>query len=218
MSEARSHHRSIESRDIRAAKMGNARDAIGTLTPRCEIYVLTYGQFSLTHALTAILEQTGPADVVLGTWTAAHADLSEVHALIRSDAIRDFRIIIDSNMLRRPNAAKLVADIRGRFGEGGVRTTAMHAKFATIQNDDWTLALRTSMNLNQNPRMENIEISDDPDLCRFLTTVADDLFREQGPGLFDADLPELASVPNVERSGVVSMGHASAAPPPKVGH
>jgi len=58
MSKAHTHRRTVEDREIRAAKKGNARDAIGTLTPGCDIYILTYGQFSLMDVLgvlTAVL-------------------------------------------------------------------------------------------------------------------------------------------------------------------
>lgn len=215
MADARSHRRTIESRDIRAAKKGNAREAIGTLEHGCEIYVLTYGQFSLMDALVAILEQTGPAEVVVSSWTAGSADLTRSARLLESAAITDLRFVVDRSFLTRQ--PEYCAKMRRLFGDNCIRTTRSHCKFATIQNDAWQIAVRTSMNLNENPRLENLEISDDPALCEFMRRVADDLFREQEPGVFDGELPELASVKNVERAGIVQMGRAKAGAPPKIG-
>jgi hypothetical protein len=79
--------------------------------------------------------------------------------------------------------------MRRLFGDACIRTTRSHAKFATIRNDRWAIAVRTSMNLNENPRLENIEISDDPALCGFLESVADDLYADQPTGIFDGELP-----------------------------
>ena len=69
-------------REIRAAKTGSARQAIGQLARGMELYILTYGQFSLIDALIAIVEQTGPADVTLSTWTAARCSGKEAGAIM----------------------------------------------------------------------------------------------------------------------------------------
>jgi len=53
-----------------------AAAALGRITPGCEIYALTKGAFSLVDVLVHCLDATGPADVVVSTWTAAGADIS----------------------------------------------------------------------------------------------------------------------------------------------
>lgn len=209
MPAARTHRSNPRQREIRAAKRGNARDAIGTLTPGYEAFVLTFGQFSLIDALVALLEQTGPADVTLSTWTAADADLTRAAALLANAEIRSLRFVVDRSFLTRQ--PKYCAKMRDLFGDDCIRTTRSHAKFAIIRNERWSLAVRTSMNLNENPRLENIEISDDPTLCAFLEQVVADLFEEQQPGLFGGELPELASVANVPLSGSVQTGSVSGA-------
>lgn len=204
---ARTHRReSPANRQIRTAKLGNARDAIGTLTPGCEILCLTYGQFSLIDALVAILEQTGPADVTLSTWTAADADLTTAARLMEAASITTMRMVVDRSFLtRQPDYC---ARMRELFGDDCIRTMRSHAKWAVIRNAEWSIAIRTSMNLNTNPRLETIEISDDPSLADFLGAVADDLFTEQAPGEFSGELPGLESVANVARRGQVEMGRA----------
>ena len=201
---ARTHSRDPVSRSIRTAKYGAARDAIGGLVSGCEIYVLTYGQFSLIDALVALLDQTGPADVDLATWTAASADLRTMARLLEGAQIARMRYLVDGSFLTRQ--PKYCEDMRRLFGPDCIRTTKMHGKFATIRNAEWTLAVRTSMNLNPNPRLENIEISDDPALCGFLTTVVDEIYGEQAAGTWEQSLPQLSALPNTARVGGVEVG------------
>lgn len=202
MSSARSHHRPPVQRVIRTAKQGSARDAIGPITPGCEVLVLTFGQFSLIDAVVELLRQTGPADVILSTWTAAAADLTTAAALIETAAITSLKLIVDRSFLtRQPEYCRKMREL---FGDACIRTMRSHAKFCVIRNAQWNLACRTSMNLNTNPRLEQIEISDDVGLADFLSTLAADLWAEQPAGTFDGEMPELPSLPNVERPGKVT--------------
>lgn len=199
---AKTLRRGPRRRRTRAAKTGNARQAIGTIEPGCELYVLTFGQFSLCDALVALLEQTGPASVALSTWTAANADLRRTLKLLEHASITDLRMVVDRSFLtRKPRDCQALREL---FGDECIRTMNTHAKFMTIQNDTWSLAVRTSMNLNGNPRLENIEISDDPELCAFMTTVVDDVFREQDQGTFDGELTPLSSIPDFVQPSVAA--------------
>lgn len=204
MTSARSHHHPTpRKRTIRAAKTGHARAAIGELRPGHEVYILTYGQFSLIDALVALLEQTGPADVTLSTWTAAAADLTRSAQLVERAEIRSLRFVVDRSFLTRQ--PEYCETMRRLFGDGCIRTTRSHAKFITIRNELWTLAVRTSMNLNENPRLENIEISDDDALCAFLEAEVDALFGDQAAGTFDGELPD-APPPAVAAGHIVQRG------------
>ena len=70
--------------------------------------------------------------------------------------------------------------MREAFGDDAIRLTKNHAKFVLIQNDAWDLVVRTSMNLNENRRLENWELSDSAEMAAYLVDVVDELFREQG--------------------------------------
>ena len=202
MADALSHHREPVQRVVRTAKQGSARDAIGTLTPGCEVLVLTYGQFSLIDGLVALLDQTGPADLLLSTWTAGDTDLTTAAALLESAAITRLRMIVDRSFLtRQPGYCQRMREL---FGDESIRTLRSHAKFAVIRNERWSLAVRTSMNLNTNPRLEQMEVSDDPGLADFLETIAADLWTEQAAGEFAGELPALHSLKNVDRPGRVT--------------
>jgi len=189
---------------VRAAKTGAAREALGELVPGCEVYVLTFGQFSLIDAICAIVEQTGAADVCIATWTAAAADLTRAAALLEQSAVRSMRWVVDRSFESRQPA--FTRQMRAMFGDASIRVTSTHAKFLTVTNEKWNLAVRTSMNLNQNPRLETLELSDDPGLCGFLVKVVDSIFAEAAAGDFEAPMGPLGLVDNVPLPGGITTG------------
>lgn len=155
-----------------------------------ELFGLTKGQFSLTDMIEAILEKTGPADLSISTWTAANGDVTRMLELLSSGAIRSCRWMVDLTFMRR--CPQLTSEIRAKFGADAIRVTKTHAKFCTITNDDWQIALRSSMNLNQNPRMESFQVGHDPVLCQFLSEVLDDVWKRQDKGIADLSSKEIA--------------------------
>jgi len=212
-----SHQSKPRKRKIRTAKVGTAREAIGELRKGHEVFILTFGQFSLIDALVALLEQTGPADVDISTWTAAAADLQTAGQLMRSAKIRQFRMVVDRSFINRQPG--YVTTMRELFGDDCLRTFRSHAKFIVIRNDQWNLVVRTSMNLNENPRLEDLEISDDAEFADYFTALVDGIFDEVPAGCYSGDMTKLDAVPDsIERtqvSGVTTvsgLGTASTTP------
>ena len=155
-----------------------------------ELFGLTKGQFSLTDMIEAILIKTGPADLSISTWTAANGDVTRMLELLSSGAIRSCRWLVDLTFMRR--CPQLTAEIRAKFGANAIRVTKTHAKFCTITNEDWQIALRSSMNLNQNPRLESFQVGHDPVLCQFLSQVLDDIWKRQDKGIADLTSKEIS--------------------------
>lgn len=197
------HRAATRRRTIRAARHETARTVFADLAPGCEIVVLTHGQFSLIDALAAILERTGAADITISTWSAAHADLTHAHRFLADGRVRSIRFLVDRSFATRHPA--YCATLRNLYGDDAIRTTRLHAKFATVRAGDWTLAVRTSMNLNENPRLELIEVSDDRALADFLDGETDRFFAEP-PGDFSAELPAAAPPPSVQMGRTVRVG------------
>ena len=191
------------------SKVTNARDALADFGRGMETYCLTFGQFSLMDAVEAILEKTGPADVTLSTWTAGGADLSRSAEHLHNGHIRSMRFVCDCSFGQRQPG--YLAKLRELFGDDAIRTTRTHAKFAVLTNDSWQVAVRTSMNLNENPRLESIEVSDDPVLAGFLLSVVDELFAEESVGDFRTkSRPVLAGLEAVMPAERVEMGRGVA--------
>ena len=143
----------------------------------CELVGLTRGQFSLTDLLEAVLTKTGPAALSISTWTAASASVQSMLDLLQTGRITSCRWLVDTTFVRRVPA--LVAQIRKEFGVDAIRVTRTHAKFATVTNEEWKVAIRSSMNLNQNPRLESYELGHDPQLCAWLEQVLADVWANQ---------------------------------------
>lgn len=153
-----------------------------------ELFGLTRGQFSLADLLVAILDKTGPASLSISTWTAAAADIQRMMELLESGQISSCRWLVDQTFVRRVPA--LAAQIRKLFGDDALRVTKTHAKFCTVVNNGWQVAIRSSMNLNQNPRLESFQVGHDPELCTFLTRALDDIWSRQDRRLQDASSTE----------------------------
>jgi hypothetical protein len=172
------HKRQAKGRKIiMACRYENAQQAIGELYPGCEIYGFTKGQFSLIDIIEHCLAQVGPADIVVSTWSAAAGDISAANRLLREDKIKSLRFLIDASFKsRKPEFCQQLLDT---FGADCIRVSSVHAKFATIQAEEYSLVVRTSMNLNNNPRFENFEISDDPAMMGFMQEIIEEIWRTQ---------------------------------------
>jgi len=167
-------------------RMETASEAAGQLYPGCAIFGITKGQFSLIELITVILDQTGPADLFISTWTASGADISDAHDLVESKKIKSIKFMVDMTFQRRQPG--FAAKIRELFGYDAIRVTKNHAKFVLIQNEAWNLVIKTSMNLNSNPRLEDFDIQDDPQLAGFLSDLAAEIWKKTSARSLDAGL------------------------------
>jgi hypothetical protein len=156
-----------------AAPYQCAEAAIGKLEPGCRILGLTKGQFSLLDLLRACLAQTGPAHVVVSTWTTGIRDADNAKLLLDTGKILSFRLLTDRSFATRQ--PKYCAAIVRAFGNQAIRCTNTHAKFCLITNEHWTIAIRSSMNLNRNPRFEQFDLDDDPKIVAFLKEHVDEM-------------------------------------------
>jgi hypothetical protein len=174
---------------MRVAKKATAAQAIGKLEHNTDTFILTYGQFSLIDALLVVLDQTGPAHVAVSTWTAAHAHLERSAELMATAEILSFRMIVDrSFQTRQPKYYEQMVEL---FGPESIRAINTHAKFITVRNAEWNVVIRTSMNLNENPRLENLEVSDNFEFAEFFSRIVADVFMEVAPNINEWKQPHL---------------------------
>jgi hypothetical protein len=143
-----------------------AETALGTLEPGCRVIGLTKGQFSLLDILRAVLAQTGPAHVVVSTWTTGIRDAQNARMLLDAGKILSFRLLTDRSFATRQ--PKYAAEVRRLFGVDSIRATNTHAKFLLVRNKRWNIAVRSSMNLNRNPRFEQFDLDNDSEIADFL--------------------------------------------------
>lgn len=152
------------------------KDVIGNITKGCEIFGLTKGNISLIEIIEYVLGITGPSNIVIWTWTASKRSIEKIKTFQRIGMIKDLKFVIDPSFkARKP---EFCDDLVEKFGDQCVRTFRNHAKFILIGNNDWNIVIRTSMNLNQNPRLEYVEISDCKEMYDFMDYIAMEVFKK----------------------------------------
>lgn len=176
-------------RTCRVAKIATAAEAISTIEPGTDTFILTYGQFSLVDAMVAILDQTGPATIDLSTWTAADSHLQQSFELMQSGNITRMRMILDRSFENRQ--PEFFCMLQQLFGPECVRFIKTHAKFLVIRSASHNIVVRSSMNLNENLRLENIEVSESREFADFFTRLVDAIFEEVSAGEYRSTLLSL---------------------------
>lgn len=198
MSQATAHLRHKRVARHRVSKVASARDTIEGFGHGMDVCGLTFGQFSLLDLIQAALEITGPADVVISTWSAGFYDVGAAERFRDSGAIRRIRFVMDSSDKRGQVTA---GDVGSIFGAESIRTSRSHAKFAILTNAAWSVVITSSMNLNLNPRLEQFEMTDDPERAAMFLGFVDALFDElPAGGVGDRELPALAAIDGVQPS------------------
>lgn len=194
-------------RVVRAFNGETAKRALDTagFGPGIEAFGFNKGQFSFIDLIEAALAYTGPAEVTVATWTAADADLQRVASQMENDTIRKITWIVDYSFETRQPA--FCRTLRNLFGDECIRTTASHSKFGLISAGDWRIVLQTSMNLNQNKRLENFWIGDDPDLFDAYSALVAEIFAIQPNGT------QFDKKPSVRRSEMAKMGKSTSGDP-----
>lgn len=149
----------------------SARRCIGEIEKGCDIFGLTKGDFSMIDIIRHVVDQIGPCNIDIGTWTAAHAEIKQAFNLLNDDRLQRVRFLVDRSFpARQP---KYYAALLSAFGQDSVRMARFHAKYILAENDDFSVAVRTSMNLNENKRIEFYEISEGSPISGYLRQVTD---------------------------------------------
>ena len=150
-----------------------AAECIGDVTPGMSLFAITRGQFSMIDAALACLDQTGPASISVWTWTVADYEIECLERLRKDERILAGRLIIDAGA--RGRNAGLIRQWQSTFGAESVRYVVNHAKMFTIQNERFKLLLRGSMNLNFNPRFEQLDITEGGEDFELVQRIEDEL-------------------------------------------
>jgi hypothetical protein len=165
---------------LMTAPSQNAVACIGELQAGVRIFGFTKGQFSLLDLIWAVLNQTGPAHVVVSTWTTGIRDAENSEMLLKSKQILTFQLVTDRSFpTRQPQYCQRLIEI---FGSDSIRCTRTHAKFALIRNESWNIAIRSSMNLNKNARFEQFDLDDDREMCDFIQVHVQELIENMSQG------------------------------------
>jgi len=149
----------------------SARRCIGKITKGCEIFGLTKGDFSMIDIINHIIDEIGPCNLDIATWTAAHSEIKQAFNLLKDSRLQRVRWLVDRSFPARQK--KYFSALLSKFGEDSVRLARIHAKYVLAENEEYSVALRTSMNLNLNMRIEYFEISEGTPISNYLREVTD---------------------------------------------
>lgn len=129
---------------------------------RDHVFVLTAGQASQIDFVLAMMrgwQADRVSRVSIWTWAIADYELLAVETAAAEcmAAGAELRFVIDRSCLDRRSA--LIGWLQDRFGMDCLRATVSHAKIATIATlSRKVCTIRGSMNLNFNPRNEQVDI------------------------------------------------------------
>lgn len=196
----RVHSRPVKRTRARFSRKASAAETIAGFDRDTDIVGLTYGQFSLLDLIDATLDVTGPAHALIATWSAGFYDIDAAVRWRDSGRMLSTRFIMDSSDKRGQATPATVADL---FDPQNIRTTRSHAKFVLLSNDEgWNVVITSSMNLNLNKRLEQFEMTDDPERFNLFNTFADAVWEQTPPGpTGDRKMPKIDTLPfEVEES------------------
>lgn len=157
-----------------------ADQAVEYLVKDYRLIGLTRGQFSLIDLIHSCLKKTGPAKVICCTWSAGIKDANQVRWMLNSNLLESFTLVTDHSFATRQK--KYALAIEDLFGSENIRTSEVHAKFVLIHNDNWKIAIRTSMNLNANKTCETFEIDESKEIFDFYFNFVKSTFENTPKG------------------------------------
>jgi hypothetical protein len=166
----------------------SARLAFGRLVHGGRVVCLSKGAVSLAECVGYVLETSGPADLVLATWTIGAREITVFRDLVAGGSVRSLRLLVDASFPHRNPA--YAAQLRASFGADCIRLAVCHAKVATIINARWAVVVLSSANLNRNSRLEFFQIEDNRPLATAINSTLDGWFVEPAAGQWDASRAE----------------------------
>lgn len=143
-----------------------------------EVLAFTKGQLPLIELITRILQTAGPADLDISTWSSEEEHIAKLLRMIQSRWVKNCRFLIDSTLNRRDPL--IVKRMRELLGDESIRVGKTHSKFVVITNDKWQIVIRTTLNLENNPKYETFTVSHDPELATFIRGIVDEAWYPSG--------------------------------------
>lgn len=192
----------------------NAMEVIGPLAPGVRITGLTAGQFSAIDAMEHMVDELGPADVRISTWTTNIYDVQRARDIKVAGRINSVRMLLDRGTFEK--SPKFAGPLIEVLGIDAFRCLSVHAKVIIVSGARGAAVMRSSMNLNKNLRTEQFDIDVCDEVAAFYTEWFDALWVESGRSLdnqaiikavYDRfisgaeDAPEKARNPKPKREG-----------------
>lgn len=158
-----------------ATEKQSCKEIIGKIKKDESIYAFTGGQFGISSILQTILDVTDVASVKIITWSVGDVDLHCLYDFLKEKRISDIKFLIDYSFpTRLPRYFEKMIKLFPKVVKG----TNSHAKLMIINNKNWNIVVRTSMNLNKNTRFENFEIIEGKQFTDFHLNIFNSIWKE----------------------------------------
>ena len=129
----------------------------------------TSGAFNLIQLIFYILRQTGPAHLLLTTYSISMDSIAAIHRKVETGELLSVRFLIDNRV--RSISPKPFDYLVTTFPDC-YRCLALHAKVALLYNEDW----KGSQNATHNPKLERGIIHTGRDIFDFDFKMLNDEF------------------------------------------
>jgi hypothetical protein len=159
----------------------SAAECIGSLAPGVRVTGLTAGQFSSIDAMEHMVDELGPAEVRVSTWTTGLYDVQRAAAIRLEGRIKFVRMLLDRGTFEK--SPKFAGPLIDALGVDAFRCLSVHAKIIIVSGARGSAVMRSSMNLNKNLRTEQFDIDVCDEIASFYTEWFDGLWEESGRSL-----------------------------------
>ena len=158
-----------------------AMEVIGPLAPGDRVTGLTAGQFSAIDAMEHMVDELGPADVRISTWTTGLYDVQRAKDIRIEGRINSVRMLLDRGTFEK--SPKFAGPLIEVLGIDAFRCLSVHAKVIIVTGARGSAVMRSSMNLNKNLRTEQFDIDVCDEVAAFYSDWFDALWEESGRSL-----------------------------------
>jgi hypothetical protein len=136
--------------------------AIGQLEKGKDHHFYSRGNFNLVRLICYLLKQTGPANLMMTSYSFSRKSIEQLQNRIEKKEILSFKVILDNRVrVMSPKPFQMIA------ASFDYRCISVHAKVAIIFNDYWQISIVTSQNATDNPKLERGIIFTDPEVFLF---------------------------------------------------
>lgn len=145
---------------------------LGAIVPGQDKHFWSFSNFNMMRLIFWVLDQTGPAEILISTYSISPKTIQGVINRREKGLIRNIRFIVDNRV--RSLSPKPFDLLVANFD---YRCISIHAKVACIWNDKWNITIVSSQNCTDNPKMERGVIYTGSDVFNFDKQVLEDAFK-----------------------------------------
>jgi len=144
-------------------RFDRVESVIGSLNMGESLHYVSAGEWSMHDVLFHLLNQTGPADVWVSSWSITEDPCRQLIRAMDAGKITNLNLLFDWRVkIRCPESAALA-----KHNASSCYLTSSHAKVTVVMNKGWQIAVVGSANYTNNPRIEAGIITCQRDVAEF---------------------------------------------------